>query len=368
MEVLTVASLAELIQKIFHLGQIESEILAFLITFGAALVSGWVIYSIFRRYLSRWATSTKTNIDDEILDNIRTPIILLALLFGVYYGLQSLTLFGAYSETIELVFTVAQVLIVTFITARIVSILIGWLAQRATRKRRVSQHILYIMKQIARGIIYVCALLALLAVFEVDLSGLVVGLGVGGIAIALALQTVLSDVFCAFSIFFDRPFEVGDFIVVGGYSGTVKKIGLKSTRLQLLQGEELVISNKELTTTILRNFRKLRRRRVVLTISVDANTPLAKLKRIPAMIAEIIKQRELTEFNRVHFKEFGEFSLNFEVVYYMKSSDYVKYMDTQQEINFAIIEAFEREGVEMPFPTQTIRLQQQSNVGKQTNV
>ena len=351
------ASLVELIKDFFNLGQVESEILAFLITFGAAAVSGWIIYSIFRRYLSRWATSTETNIDDEILRNIRAPIVLLALLLGMYYGLQSLTSLSAYSATIALVFTVAQTLVVTFIVARIVDVLIGWLAQRATRKRRVSQHILYVMKQVTKALVYIAAFLVLLAVFNVDLSGLVVGLGVGGIAIALALQTVLSDVFSAFSIFFDRPFEVGDFIVVGDHSGTVKKIGLKSTRLQLLQGEEMVISNKQLTTTTLRNFRKLKRRRVVFTIGVDANTPLTKLKKIPTIVAGIIKQRELTEFGRVHFKEFGEFSLNFEVVYYMKSSDYVKYLDAQQEINFAIIEAFEREGIEMPFPTQTIRLQ-----------
>jgi small-conductance mechanosensitive channel len=217
------------------------------------------------------------------------------------------------------------------------------------------------MKQGIRGIVYISAFLALLVVFNVDLSGLVVGLGVGGIAIALALQTVLSDVFSAFSIFFDRPFEVGDFVVVGDYSGTVKKIGIKSTRLQLLQGEELVISNKELTTSILRNFRKMKRRRVVFTIGVDTDTPPAKLQRIPAIVADIVKQRALAKFERVHFKEFGEFSLNFEVVYYMKSSNYVKYLDTQQEINFAIIEAFEREGIEMPFPTQTIRLQREMN-------
>ncbi len=351
-------SLAELIQELLNLGQVESEIAAFLITFITAVVSGWIIYLIFRRYLSRWARSTKTNIDDEILRNIKAPVVLLALLLGVYYGLQSLTFLSPYSETIAIIFTVAQILIVTFIVSRIAGILVGWLAQRAKRKGRVSQHILYVLKQIIRGIVYISAFLAVLSIFNVDLSGLVVGLGVGGIAIALALQNVLSDVFSAFSIFFDRPFEVGDFIVVGNYSGTVKKIGIKSTRLQLLQGEELVISNKELTTTSLRNFRKLKRRRVVFTIGVDANTPLAKLKKIPTLVADIIAQTELAELDRVHFKEFGEFNLNFEVVYHMKSPDHVKYMDTQQEINFAIIEAFENEDIEMPFPTQTIRLQQ----------
>jgi MscS family membrane protein len=352
------ASLAEVIQDLLNLGQVESEIAAFLITFGAAIVTGWIIYVIFRRYLVRWARSTRTNIDDEILRNIKAPVVLLALLLGAYYGLQSVTFLAPYAGAIALVFTLAQILIVAFIAARILDVLVSWLAERARRRGRVSQHLLYILRQIIRAIVYLAAFLAVLVVFNVDLSGLVVGLGVGGIAIALALQNVLSDVFSAFSIFFDRPFEVGDFIVVGDYSGTVKKIGIKSTRLQILQGEELVISNKELTTTSLRNFRKLKRRRIVFTIGVDVNTPLAKLKKIPAIVADIISPMGQAELDRVHFKEFGEFSLNFEVVYYMKSPDYAQYMDTQQEINFAIIAAFEREGIEMPFPTQTIRLHQ----------
>jgi small-conductance mechanosensitive channel len=126
--------------------------------------------------------------------------------------------------------------------------------------------------------------------------------------------------------------------------------------VQLLQGEELVLSNKELTTASVRNFKKLKKRRIVFTVGVTCDTPLQKLRKIPDMISKIIENMELAELDRVHFKEIGEFSLNFEVVYYMKIGDYVKYMDTQQEINFAIIEAFGREGIEMAFPTQTIFL------------
>ena len=190
----------------------------------------------------------------------------------------------------------------------------------------------------------------------IDLSGVVVGLGVGGIAIALALQTVLSDVFSAFSIYFDKPFEIGDFIVVGDYSGTVKKIGIKSTRLQLLQGEELVISNRELTTASVRNFKKMKKRRIVFALGVTCDTPLEKLRKIPEVISKIIEKMELAELDRVHFKEIGDFSLNFEIVYYMKVRDYVEYLNTQEKINFAIIEALEREDIEMAFPTQTIYL------------
>ena len=194
----------------------------------------------------------------------------------------------------------------------------------------------------------------MLWVLGVDLSGVVVGLGVGGIAIALALQNTLSDVFSAFSIYFDKPFEIGDFVIVGDHSGTVTNIGVKSTRIKLLQGEELVVSNKELTSTKVRNFRKLERRRITFTIGVTYNTPLSKLKKIPQIISKIIQDTELAELDRVHFTEFGDYSLKFLVIYYVKVSDYGKYMETQEAINFAIKEAFEEEAIEMAFQTHNI--------------
>ncbi len=359
--IVTASDLTELLKDYFNLGQLEGEIVTSAIIFAFAVIVGWTVYIVFRKYLTRWAKRTKTKIDDEILRNIRAPILLLAFLLGLYYGLQPLTFLKPYSEILTVAFTVAQILVVTFIVIRVVNVIISWYAERARREKRVSEHILFVLRQVIRAIVYMFAFLAILVAFQVDLSGLVVGLGVGGIAIALALQNVLGDVFSAFSIYFDRPFEVGDFIVVGEYSGTVRRIGIKSTRLQLLQGEELVISNRQLTTESIRNFKKLRKRRIVFKLSVAANTPLNKLKKIPVIVAEIIKNIELAEFDRIHFVEFGDFSLNFEGVYYMKTPNYVKYMDTRQEINFQIMEAFEKEGIVMPFPTQTIFLQESEN-------
>ncbi len=188
------------------------------------------------------------------------------------------------------------------------------------------------------------------------MSGVVVGLGVGGIAIALAVQNTLSDVFSAFSIYFDRPFEIGDFVVIGDQSGTVTNIGMKSTRIRLLQGEELVISNKELTSTQVRNFKKLEKRRINFKLGVTYDTPLEKLKKIPDIVRQIIEAQEFADLDRVHFYEFGDFSLKFEIIYYVLVADYNKYMDIQQAINFAIKGAFEKEGIEMAFPTQTIFL------------
>ncbi|MBN1245369.1 mechanosensitive ion channel family protein [Candidatus Bathyarchaeota archaeon] len=348
-------TLSDLLQQYVGLNQLFSEIVAFAMIFSLAIIIAWIGHSIFKRYLCRWASKTQTNLDDEILRNIRAPIFLLAILFGLYYGLAGIASLQAYSGDFATAFTVGQILVVAFIITRITNVLISWYAEESVKhKRKVSNHILFILKKVIQVIVYVFAFLIILGIFNVNLSGVVVGLGVGGIAIALALQNILSDALSAFSIYFDRPFELGDFIVVGDYAGTVTKIGMKSTRVQLLQGEELVISNKELTTTSVRNFKKLQKRRIVFAVKVTYETPVEKLKKIPQIISEILKETEMADLDRVHFRQFGDFSLDFEVVYYIKTGDYNKYMDIQQQINYRIFEEFEKEKIEMAYPTQKI--------------
>ena len=354
------ANVLEFIDNVFTLLGIDvspfiKQIIASLGIFLLFIVIGWIIYHIFERYFTRWAEKTKTNLDDEILKNIKKPIYFFVIVIGIYFSLELLTILENYSKTLIFIFTILEILLITFIITRVVNVVITWYAERRS-ERKMSEHILFVLKRIINAIIFLFALLIILYVLKIDLSGIVVGLGVGGIAIAFALQNVLSDAFSAFSIYFDKPFEIGDFIVVGEYSGTVKKIGMKSTRVQLLQGEELVLANSVLTTTEVRNFKKLRKRRIKFNFGVTYDTPSKKLKKIPDMIRKIIEVNKLNKVDRIHFKEFGDFSLNFEVIYYIKSKDYAKYMDVQQEINFAIKEAFEKESIEMAFPTQTIFL------------
>jgi small-conductance mechanosensitive channel len=324
------------------------------------IILGWIVYTIFERYFSFWAKKTKTNLDDEILKNIKKPIYFFVLLIGIYSGLQVLSFLDDFETLLLFIFTLVEILLVTFIITRIVNVLVAWYAEKQ-KKKGVSEHILFVLKRIINGFIFLFAFLFILYVLRIDLSGVVVGLGVGGIAIAFALQSVLSDAFSAFSIYFDKPFEIGDFIIVGDYAGTVKKIGMKSTRVQLLQGEELVIANSVLTTTNVRNFKKMRKRRINFTFGVIYGTPVKKLKSIPSLVRSIIEKNNLTQVERIHFKEFGDFSLNFEVVYHINSKDYAKFLDIQQEINLAIAEAFEKEGIEMAFPTQTIFLQKNND-------
>ena len=199
-------------------------------------------------------------------------------------------------------------------------------------------------------------LLLILSNLGFDITTLIASLGIGGVAIALAVQSILSDLFNSLSIYVDKPFTVGDFIIVGDHMGTVQKIGLKTTRIQALQGEEIVISNSELTSSRVRNFKQMQKRRIVFAFGVTYDTSTEKVKKIPEMVKNAIDPLEKAEYDRAHFKNFGDSSLDFEVVYYVLTGDYTEYMDIQQSINLRIMEEFEKEGIEMAFPTRTVHL------------
>jgi small-conductance mechanosensitive channel len=349
------ASLTETLEQLLNINNGTAEILVSIIIFVVVALIGWGAYKVVNKYFCRWTKKTETTLDDDILAAVKIIIIIMIVIIGIEYALQPLSFLQPYNSTVTGIFTILEVLLGAFAVTRVSNIIADWYASRtALIAGKNSHHLLFILKKIIQLVVYISAFLLLLYIFNVDLTGAVVGLGVGGIAIAFALQSTLSDFFSAFSIYFDRPFEIGDFIVVGEYSGTVNNIGIRSTRLQLLQGEELVISNKELTSGSVRNFRKLEKRRVSFTIGVTYDTSVEKLRKIPVIISEIIKKTDLAIFNRVNFTEFGDFSLKFLVIYYVDSSDWGQYLETQEKINFAVKEAFEQEGIEMAFPTNTV--------------
>jgi small-conductance mechanosensitive channel len=196
--------------------------------------------------------------------------------------------------------------------------------------------------------------LLVLANLGVEITPLLAGLGVGGIAVALAVQTVLKDLLASLSIMLDKPFVIGDFLNLGTEMGTVEYIGLRTTRLRSTSGEQLVLSNADLLESRIRNFGRMRERRIVFTLGVTYATPRAKLVRIPQLVREAIEAQKLTRCDRCHFKAYGDFSLNFETVFFVGVPDYNTYMDIQQAINLRIHELFEQEGIEFAFPTQTL--------------
>jgi small-conductance mechanosensitive channel len=216
-----------------------------------------------------------------------------------------------------------------------------------------------------RAVGFVCRLaiiaLAVLLILDnipgVEITTLVASLGIGGIAVAMAVQNILADLFASLSIVLDKPFVIGDFIIVDNHLGSVEYIGLKTTRLRSLSGEQLIFSNSDLLKSRIRNYKRMAERRVVFSVSVVYHTPADKLKKIPAEIRSIIASLDLVRFDRAHFQSFGESGLAFEVVYYVLSSDYNDYMDIQQEINLALYQYFEQEDIAFAFPTRTVHVQ-----------
>ncbi len=188
----------------------------------------------------------------------------------------------------------------------------------------------------------------------IKISALVAGLGIGGIAIAFASQAILADLFSFFVILFDRPFEIGDFIVVDDLSGTVEYIGIKTTRIRSISGEELVFSNTTLTNARVRNYKRMARRRIIFKINVTYGNSMKNIQDIPEILKQIVSSEQEVSFDRAHFASYGDFALIYEVVYNILSSDYNKYMDIQQRINFKIKEEFDKRKIEFAYPTQTV--------------
>ena len=211
-----------------------------------------------------------------------------------------------------------------------------------------------ILSLAAQVAVWSLALLVALQNLGFEITALIAGLGIGGIAIAFALQNILGDIFCSVAIVLDKPFGVGDFIIVGDQAGVVENIGIKTTRVRSLWGEQSVFSNADLTNSRIRNYKRMEERRITFALGVTYETPVEKLERIPAIIRETIASTSMTRFDRAHFKEYGDFSLNFEVVYYVLSPDYNTYMDIQQTINLAIFRRFTEEGIDFAYPTQEL--------------
>ncbi len=207
-------------------------------------------------------------------------------------------------------------------------------------------------------VLWVILSLIILDNLDVEISSLVTSLGIGGIAVALALQNILADLFASLSITLDKTFAIGDFVEVDDFAGNVEDIGLKSTRIRSLSGEELIFSNMDLLNSRIRNYKRLEKRRISFSIGVTYGTPVEKLKIIPRMIEEIISPLENVQFDRAHFKNLNDYSLDFSVVYYVLVPDYASYLDIQQIINLEIYQRFELAGIEFAYPTQTVLMEQ----------
>lgn len=345
-------------QDILQQTFLNNRILDYLICFSVFLV-GFIAIRIFDRIilirLKRWSKQTATSVDDLLVHIIEQKVSPM-LYFGVFYlSIQFLTLASLLKKGINaLAVILLTILAVRLMLAVIIySLDIYWERKEIDASKKLGFRMIHTAIKV---VFWSLAVIIILDNFGVEISTLIAGLGIGGVAIALATQAILKDLFSYFVIFFDRPFEIGDFIIVGDFMGVVDHIGIKTTRLLSLSGEQIIFSNTDLTDARVRNYKRMDKRRIAFQLGVPYQTTSEQLKEIPFIIANIIKEINGAAFDRAHFFSYGDFSLIFEVVYYVLGRDYNKYMDIQQEINFKIKEEFEKRGIEFAYPTQTLFL------------
>ena len=312
------------------------------------------VIGIALRRLSAIASKTETDVDDLVTELLEKTKFLFVALLALYAGSFSLTLsqeVGAVLSTTLVLGLLAQG---AFWANGIVNYMLGsWARQKFQADPTISTA-LGSVGFLIRFAVWSTFIMLALANLDIDIGPLIASLGIGGVALALALQGVLGDLFASLSIIFDKPFAVGDSIQVGDLSGTVEHVGLKSTRVRSVTGEQLVFSNGDLLGSRIRNYQRREERRCAFTLGVTYDTPSEKLERIPDLIREIIESRENTRFDRCFFMVFGDSALNFETVYYILVPDFKTYGETHHAVNLEIFRRFGEEGIEFAYPTQTV--------------
>ncbi len=333
-------------------------------TWGIALFVAVVSYfalhflkKLLVKKLGKLAGRTRTQVDDLVVALLDKTSSFSVFVLSLFFGSLVLSL----TESTHKAWYSVVVIVLLVQTAIWGNALINfWLENY--KKSRLEKNAAEVTTISALGFITKIAFYSIIVLLCLDnlginITALVTGLGVGGVAVALAVQNILSDLFASLSIVLDKPFVLGDFIIVDNYMGTVEHIGLKTTRLRSLFGEQLIFSNTDLLKSRIRNYKRMYERRVVFTLGVTYQTPYEKLEKIPGMIREIVEAQTQVRFDRAHFKTYGDSSLNFEIVYWVQNADYNVYMDIHQAINLAIFKKFAEEGIDFAYPTQTIFLE-----------
>lgn len=349
---------AWLASEYFH-NTIEDYLIA--VTF---LVVIWIFGKFFLERIAKKITSYLVRGEQSlasILEVIRASIHPLTIpAVAIYVAATQLKLHDRFEKILGIGVTTVIIVQLTVTAIRLSNRLIDGMTFGRPASDTTLESTRKNIRSIAQTAIVVVAFMSLLANIGIDITTFVTGLGIGGVAVALAVQSLLGDVFGSFSIALDKPFEVGDFVVIDEFRGTIEQVGLKTTRIRSIDGQLLVFANTDLTKARIQNYKKMESRRVLFRLGVVYGTKAERLKEIPDIIKSIVEGKPNLRFERCHFLAFGDFSLNYEIVYYVNSNDYIVYCDLQQSINLDIANEFEKRGIEFAFPTQTILVQNQS--------
>lgn len=332
-------------------GNSGKDYLLALAVFAICLLILLIVKKVILARLHKIAKRTKNNYDDTLIGIIVKIKSFFYLVISLYLASNFLNLSNFLSKAIYLLF----ILVIIYEGIKASSYLLKVLAYKAIKRNdddSQAQSTVKTLNVFIQIILWSLGLLLILANMGVNITSLIAGLGIGGIAVALALQNILADIFSSFSILIDKPFKVGDFIKVSADMGTVEKIGIKTTHLRTLDGQLLIISNQELTKARVENFQKLHRRRALFNLRIIHETSRVQLESIPKIIASIVDKQEKANLDRCHFKSYGDFSLNFEVSIFIDVKSYNDFLDILEKINLDIFSQFNEQGISFAYPTQ----------------
>jgi len=352
----------DIFNKTFFENTLDSWLIALGIALGIFLLL-MLVKQFIRGRLIRVIQKSKTKVDDFVTPLVNKTYWFSMLALGFYIGSRFLVLPPEvavwFSNGIQLIL----ILQIGFWGTGLISYYVSRQVEtKVAEDRGEDATTLDAMGLIGKIVLWVVLSLILLDNMGIEVSTLVTSLGIGGIAVALALQNILGDLFASMSIALDKPFAIGDFVVVDSFEGDVEDIGLKSTRIRSLSGEEVIFSNTDLLQSRIRNYKRMDKRRISFAFGVVYGTDLALLKKIPQIVEEIIKPIEKAEFERAHLKSLGDYSLDYSVVYHVLVPEYASYLDVQQQINLNLYEKFEGLGIEFAYPTQTVLVDQSNNL------
>ncbi|NPA22151.1 MAG: mechanosensitive ion channel family protein [Candidatus Micrarchaeota archaeon] len=357
-----------ILEIVFFDNPIKSYLIALLV-----FLATYTILKIFKfvllKKLKEWAKKSSTRWDDvivEIVDMIGWPFYMLV---SLYIALGFLTVPEIVTAIVKSLLIIVSAFYGIKIVLRIIEELLHIWNER--RKEKLDPSLIQMLHTLIKAALWTIAIITVLANLGYDISVLLAGVSITSLAVAFAFQRIMEDLFAYFVIHIDKPFKVGDTVFINGEGGTVKQVGLKSTRIvSLKNGEELVVSNAQLLNSWIHNYGRIYKRRHAFMIGVTYETPVEKLKQIPKMVEEIVKEvgGDKVEFERCVFKSYGDFSLNYEVVFHVDEKDYNKYLKIVEEIYLKIKERFDNEGIEFAYPTQTIFLKSSNGENEERNV
>ncbi|MFL5577408.1 MAG: mechanosensitive ion channel family protein [Gemmatimonadaceae bacterium] len=323
---------------------------------GVTIILLYVIRRIAVGRLDRLARSTTTEADDFAVDLLRRTRFFFIFALALAIATSFLALDADARQVVRVITVLATAIQAMIWGSGIVTFGIERYARRQGDAGGVSPTTVSALSYVGRFVLFLIILIIALDSMGVEVTALVTGLGVGGIALALAVQNILGDLFGALSIVLDKPFVVGDAIAVDQFDGTVENIGLKTTRLRAGSGEQVVFSNADLLKSRIRNFRRLEQRRVILSLGVALDTPPELAEQVPAMIADVVKATPQTRFDRAHLRIIGDSAILYEAVYFITTPDYVAYMDAQQSVNLALLRRFRDAGIALALPARMVVL------------